>query len=131
MKFNELKEYALNCKKFNKPMELLVDMPGFPAPEMITNPPENIDGKLEYYKKTYDENCEHKHAPGIRIVGIAASLHEGEAILPFHTLADGHVRYSNTEYVGEVSNDITIEGAVDDVLKVISTTALTVIPFSE
>lgn len=131
MKFSELREYAEKCKEAGKPMELVIEMPGFPAPEIITNPPENIDGKLAYYEKTYDENCEHKHATGIRIVGIATPLHEGETVLPLHTLANGHVRYSNTEYIGDVSKDITIEGAVDDVLKVISASTLTVTPLPE
>lgn len=52
-----------------EPLALLIEMPGFPKPEMITNPYENLQKKLEYYKKTYDENLEHKHAKGIKIVG--------------------------------------------------------------
>lgn len=44
-------------------------MPGFDQPELITNPPANIEKKLAYYKATYDENLEHKHAKGIRIIG--------------------------------------------------------------
>lgn len=46
-----------------------IEMSGFPQPEVIINPAENIESKLEYYKKTYDENLNHKHAPGIKIVG--------------------------------------------------------------
>lgn len=122
MEFHQLQAYAEDCKRLNKSMQLLIEMPGFPAPEMITNPPENIDGKLAYYAETYDENCEHKHAVGIRIIGVAAELHEGEAILPAYELAEGHIRYSTTSYVGDCSNDMTIEGAVDDVLKVIRAT---------
>lgn len=52
-----------------KPLSLLIEMPGFPKPEMITNPVENLEKKLEYYKKTYDKNLEHKHAKGIKIIG--------------------------------------------------------------
>lgn len=48
---------------------LLIDMPGFDYPELITNPYENLEKKLAYYKKTYDENLFHKHAKGISIVG--------------------------------------------------------------
>lgn len=44
-------------------------MPDFEEPEMIVNPAVNLENKLEYYKKNYDENLEHKHAEGIRIVG--------------------------------------------------------------
>ena len=53
----------------NKPLSLLIEMPGFSKPEMITNPVENLALKLEYYKKTYDEHLEHKHAKGIKITG--------------------------------------------------------------
>lgn len=122
MKFNELQMYAEDCKRLNKPMQLLIEMPLLPAPEMITNPPENIDGKMAYYAETYDENCEHKHAAGIRIVGAVAELHEGEVVLPAYELAEGHIRYSKSAYVGDISEDVTIEGAVDDVLKVVQAT---------
>lgn len=53
----------------NKPLSLLIEMPGFPKPEMITNPVDNLALKLDYYKKTYDNYLEHKHAKGIKIVG--------------------------------------------------------------
>jgi hypothetical protein len=52
-----------------KPLSLLIEMPGFPSPEMITNPVDNLSLKLDYYKKTYDESLEHKHAKGIKITG--------------------------------------------------------------
>lgn len=45
-----------------------VEMSGFPEPEIIINSQPNIQSKLEYYKATYDENLEHKHAAGIKIV---------------------------------------------------------------
>jgi ribulose 1,5-bisphosphate carboxylase large subunit-like protein len=45
-----------------------IEMDGFPAKEYIVNPIENADLKLEYYKKTYDENLNHKYAKGIKIV---------------------------------------------------------------
>lgn len=53
----------------NVPLSLLIEMPEFPKPEMITNPVENLEMKLEYYRKTYDENLEHRHAKGIKIIG--------------------------------------------------------------
>lgn len=70
MKMEELRGYAEVCLKNNEPIQLLIDMPGFPSPEMIVNPPENIEKKMEYYEATYNENCEHKHAKGISIVGV-------------------------------------------------------------
>lgn len=57
---------AINNKK---PLGLLIEIPDFEEPEMIVNPAVNLEKKLEYYKKTYDESLEHKHAKGIRIVG--------------------------------------------------------------
>jgi len=66
-----LEGHAKECLEKNLPLQVLIDMPGFDFPEMITNPPENIEKKIEYYKATYDENCNHKHAKGIRIVAVA------------------------------------------------------------
>lgn len=40
-------------------------------------------------------------------------------------LPAGQVRYSQTSYVGEVSHDLTIEGSVDDVLKVLRNESIT------
>lgn len=65
-----LEMYAQHCLEKNQPMQLLIEMPGFSAPELITNPPENIKNKLAYYKATYDENCQHKHAAGIAIIDV-------------------------------------------------------------
>lgn len=72
MKLNnmqELEQYANARLANDQPIELFIDMPGFEQPELIINPPANIENKLAYYKATYDENLEHKHAKGIRIVG--------------------------------------------------------------
>lgn len=46
-----------------------VRMEGFPLDEIIVNPIQNVNTKLEYYKKTYDSNLKHKFAQGISIVG--------------------------------------------------------------
>ncbi|HDR7249260.1 TPA: hypothetical protein QCX05_004310 [Bacillus pacificus] len=48
-----------------------IEMDGFPSDEVIINDKYNIESKLEYYKKTYNEDLEHRYAPGIRIVGYA------------------------------------------------------------
>lgn len=45
-----------------------VEMNGYDKNEIIVNEHENIDSKLEYYLNVYDENLEHKHSPGIRII---------------------------------------------------------------
>lgn len=61
---------------FNEAMEssaryigVKISMNGFPSDEVIINQTENFEKKLEYYKDTYDEGLNHKHAPGICIVG--------------------------------------------------------------
>ena len=45
-----------------------IEMEGFSSPEIIINPIENAEDKLKYYQNVYDENLNHKHAKGIRIV---------------------------------------------------------------
>ncbi|HRR51174.1 MAG TPA: hypothetical protein P5252_05060 [Candidatus Cloacimonas sp.] len=50
---------------------VFIEMPGFESPEIIINPVENLEKKLEYYKNIYDENLNHKHAEGIKIIGYA------------------------------------------------------------
>ena len=46
-----------------------ISMKGFEKPEIIINSKENFDAKLEYYKNAYDEELNHKHADGIKIIG--------------------------------------------------------------
>lgn len=48
-----------------------IEMDGFPSDEVIINDKHNIDSKLAYYKKTYNEDLEHRCTPGICIVGFA------------------------------------------------------------
>lgn len=50
---------------------VVIEMGGFPQAEIIINPAANIDSKLDYYKKTYDENLNHKFAQGIKIIGFS------------------------------------------------------------
>mgnify|MGYP003509473701 CR=1 FL=1 len=47
-----------------------IQMEGFAEAEIIINPIRNVKEKLEYYKKTYDENLNHKFADGIKIVAV-------------------------------------------------------------
>ncbi|EJQ31581.1 hypothetical protein IEC_05523 [Bacillus toyonensis] len=50
---------------------VLIEMDGIPRDEVIINDKHNIDSKLAYYMKTYNEDLEHRYTPGIRIVGFA------------------------------------------------------------
>lgn len=46
-----------------------IQMQGFDKPEVIINPKENFEAKLEYYKKAYNEDLTLKTFNGIKIVG--------------------------------------------------------------
>lgn len=48
---------------------VLIETRGSKAPEIIINPSENFDAKLEYYKKAYTEDLVLKSFDGIRIIG--------------------------------------------------------------
>lgn len=59
--FNDAKEFKANF------VAIRVSMDGFPSEETIINESENVDSKLDYYRKTYDENLNHKYSKGIKI----------------------------------------------------------------
>jgi hypothetical protein len=63
------RSFQLAKKENAKFVAVRIEMQGFPEAEVIINPIVNADSKLEYYKKTYDENLNHNHAKGIKIVG--------------------------------------------------------------
>lgn len=65
----EMIEIFEDAKEFNSNyVAVKVEMDGFDKPEIIINEKENIDSKLEYYKKAYNDDLTHKHSLGIRIV---------------------------------------------------------------
>ena len=45
-----------------------IEMPGFTENEIIINRKGNFESKLKYYESAYDEELNHKHATGIKIV---------------------------------------------------------------
>lgn len=47
-----------------------VTIPGQDDTEFIINKNSSIKNKLEYYKKTYDQKCVHKHCKEIKIVSV-------------------------------------------------------------
>lgn len=67
-KMSELGFVVKTAIKTNQGLGLMIEMPGFESPELIINPVENLEKKLEYYKNTYGEDLEHKHAKGIKII---------------------------------------------------------------
>jgi len=55
-------------KNNNKYIAVKVETKGSEKPEIIINPAENFESKLEYYQNAYDENLSLKKAKGIKIV---------------------------------------------------------------
>lgn len=46
-----------------------IQMQGYDEPEVIINPRENFETKLEYYKKAYNDDLTLKTFNGIKIIG--------------------------------------------------------------
>lgn len=66
-RMQELENIFNKAKEKDHYVAVVIQMDGFPANEVIVNHPANIDKKLAYYKDTYKDDCEHKHAP-IKII---------------------------------------------------------------
>ena len=70
MNIKNLEENFEAAKRLKvKYVGVLIEMPGFEKPEVIINENKNFDSKLDYYRSAYDEDLNHKHAPGIKITG--------------------------------------------------------------
>ena len=63
--FNEVKEAG-------KDIGVEVTIPGQDTTEIIINRNENIDNKLEFYKKAYDDNCVHCMNNQVKIINAFA-----------------------------------------------------------
>ena len=66
---DELEQVFERAMEAETSIGVFIEMPGFDYPELITNPPGNLEKKLAYYKATYDEDLNHKHAKGVCIIG--------------------------------------------------------------
>lgn len=82
------KETLIDCfeqaKKLNAVyIGVLVETRGSEKPEIIINPRENFDSKLEYYKNAYNDDMVLKTYDGIRITKIdyGNSFHQLECSL--------------------------------------------------
>lgn len=69
------KENLITCfeqaKKFNaKYIGVVIETRGNEGPEVIINPRENFEAKLEYYKNAYNDDMILKSYDGIRITKI-------------------------------------------------------------
>jgi hypothetical protein len=72
-------------KLFNQAIEhnydyigVVVEMNGFPSPELIINSRANFEKKLEYYNNAYDDDLVLKSFNGIKIIdfGLTCSVSE-------------------------------------------------------
>lgn len=56
------------CRKNGVPICVAVKLPDMKENELIINPPDNFDKKIEYYRNNYDDNLRHKNGSGVEIV---------------------------------------------------------------
>lgn len=126
MKFSKLELQATHCLKHNLPLQVLIDMPVFPSPELVVIPPENISKKMKQFKENFDEDCKHKYDQGVSISEVVHASEElttelkgiGIASPLKPQLRKNHIRYEHSYTVGANDRSIMIEGRVDDVLKI-------------
>ncbi len=64
----ELENAFKKCKELKRGIEILIEMPDLPSCEIISNPYENLDKKLEYYLKAYNDNLTLKTFDKIKII---------------------------------------------------------------
>lgn len=83
LKMSNLKNCFDAAEKENaKFIGVLVQIKDNKSRELIVNERASFGAKLAYYQATYDEELNHKHAPGIKIVGFtqADNLKEMEQL---------------------------------------------------
>lgn len=68
MTMKDLVDVFNECKKYNLPICVILKLPDTPSNELIINPPDNFEKKLDYYKDIYDENLVNKNNSEIKIV---------------------------------------------------------------
>ena len=68
MKKEELINVFSKAKENKTDIAVEVTIPGQETTEVIINRNENLDNKLEFYKKVYDEECVHCMNKEVRIV---------------------------------------------------------------
>lgn len=68
MTMKDLIDAFEECKKYNLPICVILKLPDTPSNELIINPPDNFEKKLDYYKTMYDENLVNKNNSEIKIV---------------------------------------------------------------
>lgn len=72
-KMNDLIEFFNYAKEKGDDIVIKLQMPNQKEPEVIMNYNSSIDTKLEYYKKTYDDNLVHKNCKDIKIIDMLST----------------------------------------------------------
>jgi hypothetical protein len=67
---NELLKLMQSNWEKSKGVKLDLDIKDYPAVETIVVPHANIPKKKNYINKTYDNELNHIHSDGVRIIGI-------------------------------------------------------------
>lgn len=73
MNMNDLIKFFNEAKEEGKDIVIKLQMPNQKESEIIMNYNSSIDTKLEYYKKTYDDNLVHKNCKDIKIVDMLST----------------------------------------------------------
>lgn len=68
-KFQDLIDISIKAKECNRDIALELTVPGQEATEIIIIKNENIDYKLDYYCKNYNEKLELNRCKDIKILG--------------------------------------------------------------
>lgn len=71
LNYQSLINMELGAKTFKaRYFAIAVSIPNLEKPEIIVNPLENIEEKMNYYLSNYDDELKLIHNPAIQIVGI-------------------------------------------------------------
>lgn len=65
--------YLKRARQLNLSIEILIKLPNLEYPEVICNPPENIEQKIKYYEEAYDDELKLKTNPSVSIIGYKIS----------------------------------------------------------
>ena len=80
-KFQDLVDIAIKAKEYNRDMALELTVPGQKATEIIVVKNENIDYKMDYYYKNYNENLELNRCKDVKILSAEIIMYDTMLLL--------------------------------------------------
>lgn len=80
-KFQDLIDIALKAKECNRDIALELTVPGQKASEIIVVKNENIDYKMDYYCKNYNENLELNRCKEVKILSAEIIMYDTMLLL--------------------------------------------------